>query len=132
MSFSIFVLNATQISMFMIIPIYLINQEGINLNDHWQIYLPILFFSFLLMSPIIIFSEKFNEIKIAFLAAIILFLFLAQLFFMVHGNTLFGIILALLIYFVGFNFLEPSLQSLVSKIGPINKKGSALGVYNIR
>ena len=38
--------------------------------------------------------------------------------------------MALLIYFVGFNFLEASLPSLVSKIAPINKKGLALGVYN--
>jgi MFS family permease len=129
MNFGIFVLHATQISMFMIIPIYLVNQGEINLSDHWQIYLPILFFSFLLMIPIIIFSEKFNKIKLAFLSAIII-LFLAQLVFIVFGHSLVGIILALLIYFVGFNFLEASLPSLVSKIAPINKKGLALGVYN--
>ena len=129
MNFGIFVLHATQISMFMIIPIYLVNQGGINLSEHWQIYLPVLFFSFLLMIPIIIFSEKFKKIKIAFLSAIII-LFLAQLVFIIFGNTLVGIILALLIYFVGFNFLEASLPSLVSKIAPINKKGLALGVYN--
>ena len=129
MNFGIFVLHATQISMFMIIPIYLVNQGGINLSDHWQIYLPILFFSFLLMIPIIIFSEKFNKIKIAFLSSIII-LFLAQLVFIIFGHSLVGIILALLIYFVGFNFLEASLPSLVSKIAPINKKGLALGVYN--
>jgi len=129
MNFGIFVLHATQISMFMIIPIYLINQGEINLSDHWQIYLPILFFSFLLMIPIIIFSEKFNKIKLAFLCAIII-LFLAQLVFIVFGHSIVGIILALLIYFVGFNFLEASLPSLVSKIAPINKKGLALGVYN--
>ena len=34
MNFGIFVLHATQISMFMIIPIYLVNQGGINLSDH--------------------------------------------------------------------------------------------------
>ena len=129
MNFGIFVLHATQISMFMIIPIYLVNQGGINLSDHWQIYLPVLIFSFLLMIPIIIFSEKFNKIKKAFLSSIII-LFLAQFVFIILGNTLVGIILALLIYFVGFNFLEASLPSLVSKIAPINKKGLALGVYN--
>jgi predicted MFS family arabinose efflux permease len=129
MNFGIFVLHATQISMFMIVPIYLVNQGEINLGDHWQIYLPVLFFSFLLIIPIIIFSEKFNKIKTAFLSSIII-LFLAQLVFIIFGDTLFGIILALLIYFVGFNFLEASLPSLVSKIAPINKKGLALGVYN--
>ena len=129
MNFGIFVLHATQISMFMIAPIYLVNQGGIDLSNHWQIYLPILFFSFLLIIPIIIFSEKFNKIKIAFLFAIFI-LFLAQLVFIIFANTLVGIILALLIYFIGFNFLEASLPSLVSKIAPINKKGLALGVYN--
>ena len=38
--------------------------------------------------------------------------------------------MSLLIYFVGFNFLEASLPSLVSKIAPGNQKGLALGVYN--
>ena len=60
----------------------------------------------------------------------IIILFLAHLVFIIFGHSLVGIILALLIYFVGFNFLEASLPSLVSKIAPINKKGLALGVYN--
>ncbi len=129
LNFGIFVLHATQISMFMIVPIYLITQGGINLSDHWFIYLPVLLVSFLLIIPVIIYSEKFQKNKLTFLVAILVLL-AAQLFFIIFSNTLTGIVIALLIYFVGFNFLEASLPSLVSKIAPINKKGLALGVYN--
>ena len=36
----------------------------------------------------------------------------------------------LLIYFVGFNFLEATLPSLISKLSPKNLKGLVLGAYN--
>ena len=55
---------------------------------------------------------------------------MAQGAFIIFSSTLTGIIIALLIYFVAFNFLEASLPSFVSKVAPINKKGLALGVYN--
>ncbi|EAV46732.1 MFS family transporter [Methylophilales bacterium HTCC2181] len=129
LNFGIFVLHATQISMFMIVPIYLISQGGIDLSSHWYIYLPVLIVSFLLIIPVIIFSERYHKNKLTFLGAI-LFLLAAQITFMVFSATLTGIIVALLIYFVGFNFLEASLPSLVSRVAPINKKGLALGVYN--
>ena len=129
LNFGIFVLHATQISMFMIVPIYLISQGGIDLSSHWYIYLPVLIVSFLLIIPVIIFSERYHKNKLTFLGAI-LFLLAAQITFIVFSTTLTGIIVALLIYFVGFNFLEASLPSLVSRVAPINKKGLALGVYN--
>lgn len=129
MNFGIFVLHAVQISIFMIIPIYLIDQGGISLNNHWNIYLPVLIISFLCIIPVIIYSEKFKKSKITFLIAIITLL-MAQLIFIYFSGSLAGIISGLLIYFIGFNYLEASLPSLVSKIAPINKKGLALGVYN--
>ena len=36
----------------------------------------------------------------------------------------------LLIFFTGFNILEASLPSLVSRIAPSSAKGLALGIYN--
>ena len=115
--------------MFMVVPFYLIQQGNLPLQDHWQIYLPILFGSFILIIPIIIFSEKFEQIKLTFLLSILILL-AAQFSFIYFSNNLVGIMISLLIYFVGFNFLEASLPSLVSKIAPANQKGLALGVYN--
>ena len=129
LNLGIFVLHVAQISMFMVIPFYLIQQGNLPLHDHWMIYLPILLVSFILIVPIIIFSEKFKQTKLTFLLSIFI-LFAAQFSFIYFSNDLVGIVISLLIYFVGFNFLEASLPSLVSKIAPTNQKGLALGVYN--
>ena len=47
LNFGIFTLHASQISMFMAIPFYLINQGETPLNEHWSIYLPVLVISFI-------------------------------------------------------------------------------------
>ena len=45
-------------------------------------------------------------------------------------RTVLGIAFLLLVFFSGFNVLEASLPSLVSKTAPQECKGLALGVYN--
>ena len=129
LNLGIFVLHVAQISMFMVVPFYLIQQGNLPLDDHWMIYLPILLGSFILIIPIIIFSEKLKKTKLTFLLSILILL-AAQFSFIYFSNNLVGIMISLLIYFVGFNFLEASLPSLVSRMAPANQKGLALGVYN--
>ena len=129
LNFGIFALHASQISMFMAIPFYLINQGDIPLNQHWLIYLPVLAISFIFMVPMIIFSEKKNKTKESFIFSIAL-LFVTQFLFIYFSNGIVGIIIALIFYFIGFNYLEASLPSLVSKLAPIQRRGLALGVYN--
>ncbi len=121
LNIGIFVLHATQISLFITIPYYLISKGGVALSEHWSIYLPILFLSFVFMVPMIIFSQRWNLSKQTFLVSILL-LFVSQFFFINFSYGLLSISLGLLIYFIGFNFLEASLPSLVSKIAPIERK----------
>ena len=129
LNFGIFTLHASQISMFMAIPFYLINQGEISLNQHWSIYLPVLVISFIFIVPMIIISEKKNKVKESFIFSIAL-LFVTQFLFIYFSNGIVGIIMALIFYFIGFNYLEASLPSLVSKLAPIQSRGLALGVYN--
>jgi len=129
LNFGIFTLHASQISMFMAIPFYLINQGEISLNQHWSIYLPVLVISFVFIVPMIIISEKKNKVKESFIFSIAL-LFVTQFLFIYFSNGIVGIIMALIFYFIGFNYLEASLPSLVSKLAPIQSRGLALGVYN--
>ena len=129
LNFGIFTLHASQISMFMAIPFYLINQGEISLNQHWLIYLPVLVISFVFIVPMIIISEKKNRVKESFIFSIAL-LFVTQFLFIYFSNGIVGIIMALIFYFIGFNYLEASLPSLVSKLAPIQSRGLALGVYN--
>ncbi|MDB4039841.1 MFS transporter [Methylophilaceae bacterium] len=129
LNFGIFVLHASQISMFMAIPFYLINQGEIPLNQHWVVYLAVLAISFIFLIPMIIFSEKNNKTRESFIFSIAL-LFVTQFLFIYFSNDIVGIIIALIFYFIGFNYLEASLPSLVSKLAPIQRRGLALGVYN--
>jgi MFS family permease len=129
LNFGIFTLHASQISMFMAIPFYLINQGETPLNQHWSIYLPVLVVSLIFIVPMIIFSEKKNKVKEFFMFSIAL-LFATQFLFIYCSNGIVGIVMALTFYFIGFNYLEASLPSLVSKLAPIQRRGLALGVYN--
>jgi len=129
LNFGIFTLHASQISMFMAIPFYLINQGEISLDQHWFIYLAVLVISFIFIVPMIILSEKKNKARESFIFSIVL-LFITQFLFIFFANGIFGITMALIFYFIGFNYLEASLPSLVSKLAPIERRGLALGVYN--
>ena len=129
LNFGIFALHAAQMAMFIVVPIALATSGGLDVNQHWKVYLPVLLSSFILMVPIIIASEKFNKSKLVFISSIFLML-IAQLMFGVLINVFWGLVASLFVYFVAFNVLEASLPSLISKIAPPSAKGMAIGVYN--
>jgi len=129
LNFGIFTLHASQISMFMAVPFYLLDQGQLSLDQHWSIYLLVLVISFIFTVPMIIFSEKNYKSKTFFIFSIFL-IFLTQFLFIYFADGIIGIIIALIVYFIGFNYLEASLPSLVSKLAPIQRRGLALGVYN--
>jgi MFS family permease len=68
-------------------------------------------------------------LKTFFLGNIIL-LILVQYLFINWSDSKQNIMIILLIYFVGFNFLEATLPSLISRLSPKNLKGLVLGAYN--
>jgi len=45
-------------------------------------------------------------------------------------HTILSVSAILVVYFLGFNILEASQSSLVSKLAPGTRKGAATGVYN--
>jgi MFS family permease len=129
LNFGIFTLHAAQMAMFIVVPIALATSGGMDVNQHWKVYLPVLLSSFVFMVPIIILSEKFNRAKLVFISSIFLML-IAQLMFGILINVFWGLVASLFVYFVAFNVLEASLPSLISKIAPPSAKGTAIGVYN--
>jgi len=122
----VFVLNATQVAMFLVVPRLLV-QAGLPLSSHWEIYLPVVLLSFVLMAPAIIYGEKKQKLRTVLLAAIILLLIAEWLF--TQADSVMTIASALLVYFVGFNLLEALQPSLVSRFAQ-ESKGTALGIYN--
>lgn len=129
LNFGTFCLHGAQMAMFMVVPFSIKNSTGMNENTHWQIYLPVLVLSFILMVPAIIYAEKKAKLKPVFISAVALML-LTQIAFMFSLGSLWGIVATLFSYFVAFNILEASLPSLISKMAPVAAKGTAMGIHN--
>ncbi len=129
LNFGTFCLHGAQMAMFMVVPFALKATSGLSESQHWQIYLPVLVASFVLMVPAIIYGEKRAKLKPIFVSAIALLL-VAQIAFALNIHVFWGIVASLLIYFVAFNILEASLPSLISKMAPAAAKGTAMGVHN--
>ena len=128
LNWGIFSLHAAQMAMFIVVPFALVD-GGLDAQQHWQVYLPIMLGSLVLMVPGIIYGEKKGELKKVFTAAIAL-MFVAQIGLSQTMHLFWGVVASLFAYFVAFNLLEASLPSLVSKIAPPEAKGTAMGVYN--
>ena len=128
LNMGIFMIHMTQTAIFVVIPIALI-QMGLQLPDHWQLYLPVVLLSFAAMVPPIFWAERTGHNKPAFLAAIGL-MGLAILSFGVVPRDLMVWAIALFLFFWSFNLLEAFLPSWVSRVAPPEHRGLALGVYN--
>ncbi|HEX5803053.1 MAG TPA: MFS transporter [Azospira sp.] len=129
LNFGIFTLHLAQMAMFVVIPLALVKAGGLALAEHWKVYLPALLLSFVLMIPAIVIAEKKNQTKTVFNLGILTIL-LTQLGFGVFGEGVWSLAFFLFLFFVGFNILEASLPSMISRIAPPQAKGLALGIYN--
>ena len=129
LNFGIMVLHAMLMAIFVALPFALRDQAGLAVGQHWQVYFPVLVLALVLMVPFIIVAEKKRRMKEVFVGAIGL-LGLSQLALLLLYDSVAGITLALLMFFISFNVLEASLPSLISKAAPVDGKGTALGIYS--
>lgn len=123
----IFALHAVLMAMFVVVPLALV-QDGLTPAHHWWVYLGAVGAGFVLMLPAIIGPAAARE-RAVFLAsiatvAVSLALLLVQL------DHLAGVVVALVIFFAGFNVLEAKLPALVSRAAPREARGAATGVYS--
>ncbi len=128
----VFVLHTVQMSMWVAVPAMLV-QAGLDKSAHWQVYLPAVLLSVVAMGALFA-MERRGRLRAALLAAIGLLLAVqlalaglsasgAQPSLMALGGLLF-------VFFCGFNALEATQPSLVSRMAPDHLRGAALGVYN--
>jgi MFS family permease len=128
LNFGVLVLHATQTALFLVVP-RILEAGGLPVASHWKIYLPVMGLAFVMMVPAIIAAEKRGKIKPVLLGAIVLIL-IGQLLLGAAPHTILTVAAILFVYFLGFNVLEASQPSLVSKLAPGQRKGAAAGVYN--
>jgi MFS family permease len=129
----VFVLHAVQLAMWVAVPALLV-QAGLPKGGHWQAYLPAVVLSFGFMGAVFA-LERRGQLRGVFLLSIGL-IFLAQLGFAALAGQaagswlLWALGLLLFVFFCGFNALEASQPSLVTRLAPAASRGAALGVYN--
>ena len=128
LDFGVFALHATLMALWLVVPLSL-RTTGLAADHHWQVYLPVLLLSMVLIVPAIIYGEKKAKLKQIFVISIAVLL-ASQVMLACTFDSLWGTTLALLVFFTAFNLLEATLPSLISKIAPVGAKGTAIGVYS--
>ncbi len=128
LDYGIFILHLCLTASFVVLPL-LIRDAGLVPKNHWMVYLPILVTSMAVIVPFVIIAEKKRQMKKVFIGAIIT-LFLANIGLFKFHNDLIGIVGFLWLFFCGFNLLEATLPSLISKTAPGDLKGTAMGAYS--
>ena len=123
----IFALHLTMTAIFVILPHQLNEVMGLSVRQQGLVYLPLLFIGFAVAIPFIIIAEKKRKMRPVFLGAIALMT--AALALLAIGSQVgVGIILGLLLYFMGFNLLEATIPSWISKRAPVANKATAMGL----
>ena len=129
LDFGILVLHTMLTATFVVTPLALRDFAGLEAANHWYVYFPVLVLALGLMVPFIIIAEKKRKMKQVFVGSIAA-LVVAQVMLVFAYQSLYGIVAALLIFFIAFNTLEASLPSLVAKTVKPDRKGTAMGVYS--
>ncbi|MES2664261.1 MAG: MFS transporter [Pseudomonadota bacterium] len=129
LNFGIFILHMMLTALFVFLPQVLLETHQLKVADHWHVYFPVVAASFILMVPLIIWSEKRQASRTLLLGAILLLgaSFLTIRYVYIQWT---GLFIGLLMFFVAFNILEASLPSIVSKLCPAGKRGSTMGLYS--
>jgi predicted MFS family arabinose efflux permease len=125
----IFALHAMLTASFLVVPGLLRGTLDIATHNDWMIYLPVLLISIAVMVPAIIVAEKYRRMKGVFVAAVVALL-LSQVMLYFGAHNLYVLLAALTLFFSGFNVMEASLPSLITKVAPPDAKGTAMGLYS--
>ncbi len=131
LNFGVFVLHAVQLAMWLALPALLV-QAGLPRAQHWHVYLPAVLGSFVVMGGSLFQLEKRGYLRGVFLTCIgLLAAVQLSLWFLADRQPgAMGLGVLLFVFFYGFNVLEASQPSMVSRLAPANVRGSAIGVYN--
>ncbi len=128
LNFGIFTLHFLLTSFFVAFPNRL-KGLGVDLVEHSWIYLVTMVAAVILMLPMIIIAEKKRQHTRVMLVGVML-IALVQFSFGLFEFPLTLLIIALVLYFTGFNLMEALLPSMISRMAPLSSKGTALGVYS--
>ena len=129
LDFGIFALHAMLTASFLVVPGLLRGTLAVSSREQWLVYLPVLLVSVAVMVPAIIVAERYRRTKSVLVAAVAA-LAVSQLMMAVGGPNPYLLLAGLVVFFSGFNIMEASLPSLVTKTAPAGARGTATGIYS--
>lgn len=129
LDYGILSLHMIMTASFVVLPLVLRDQLQLPPVHHWWVYLPVLVASVVAMVPFVIQAESHRRMKPVFLLAITMILVSELMLTEWHASWP-GVIAALFVFYVGFNTLEATLPSIISKVAPPASKGTAMGFYS--
>ena len=129
LDFGIFALHAMLTASFLVVPPLLRDTLAVSNRDQWLVYLAVLLVSVAVMAPVIIVAERYGRMKAALVGAVAA-LAAGQLMLAAGGSDRYVVLAALVVFFSGFNIMEASLPSLVTKTAPAGATGTATGIYS--
>jgi len=127
LNYGAFALHAVLMALFIAVPLEL-RRAGLAADHHWQVYLPVMLGSFVLMLPAIMSSGRSSRMKPVFVGSIAALLVVQGLMpWAVSGVG--PTVFLLLAFFTAFNVLEALLPAAVSRATAPGTRGIALGVF---
>ncbi|TEA76857.1 MFS transporter [Allopusillimonas ginsengisoli] len=129
LNFGVFCLHFILMALFIVAPGMLARLGGYDSANLWEVYLPVILMSFVLMVPAVFYTETRHAHKVALeiaVAGLVVVLALMPL----ASHNFFALVAMLIGFFIAFNILEALQPSLVSRVAPPEYKGLALGFYN--
>jgi len=125
----IFILHLVLTAAFVILPGLLRDSTGLDVAQHWQIYLPVLIAAVAAMVPMVLKAERGTRAHgMVLLALAQVAVGLGLLAF--TGQAAWGVVAGLWVFFIGFTFMEAHLPARVSQVVPEAQRGTALGLYS--
>ena len=124
----IFVLHAIMTATFVALQFLLRDSLDLLLERHWLIYVGALVVSLLGTVPLIIVDDRRG--KTATISTAILMLLIGLLGLALVGTTVTMVLIALAVFFAGFNFLEAGLPARLSILATEEVRGASLGVFS--
>jgi MFS family permease len=125
--YGVFALHAVLMALFIAVPLDL-RAAGLPVDEHWQVYLPVMAASFVLMLPAVLGPVDARRTRTVLVGSIVVLL-LDQLAMPWLSGGIWSLLALLVVYFTPFNVLEAILPAQVSRLAAGENRGMAIGVF---
>jgi len=123
----VFVLHYVLMAFFVVIP-GLLEQASIVREQHSLVYLGVMLCSFMVMIPLMIWAERKQQVK-TFLIVMPLLMVMALSGLLLGMINPLNVVIAIGTFFIGFNYIEANLPSLLTKFLASHQRGAGSGVF---